>query len=252
MSPASISNYISAVWSHQRSLGMEAYSSNYILSLVLRGIKRLSHSQRKPRHPFSKQDLFLLFQEINTLLPSHLTFWCIITLAFRALLRKCHYTPSPHTLRWRDISIYPDYLSLTLPSSKTDQFGSRPHRIILNSTPGSPLCPVYWLRELARVQKPLESDFIFRIPIPGALIPVPYLWFSQRLKNFSSAIGLDPAVVSSHSLRHGGASFMSALGSDIIDIRARGSWASSAVFNYLHHSDETLRSKDNLIASQLY
>ena len=252
MAPASISNYLSAVWSHQRSMGFEAYASDYILSLIMRGARRLHSSSRVPRHAISKQELLLIFEEINSLLPDDLTFWAIITLAYRALLRKCHYTDSIHNLRWRSLSLYPDHLVLTLPSSKTDQFGTNPLKVVLNSSPGSSLCPVRWLNELVAVQHPLEADFIFRTPVLGGLSPVSYHWFNSKLKLVASAIGLSPQTISSHSLRHGGASFMSSLGSDMIDIRARGAWASSAVFNYLHHSVDSLKQKDTLISSNFY
>ena len=252
MSPASISNYLSAVWSQQRSLGFESYSSDYILRLILRGIRRLKTLSKKARRPLSKQDLLSFFQEINTLDPRDLCFWAALTLAFRALLRKCHFTSSTHNLHWRDVSIYPDHLILVLPSSKTDQFSEHPHRIVLNASPGSPLCPVFWLSELSCVFKPLETDIVFRLPSPPGLVPMSYSWFSSRLKALATAIGLDPVTVSPHCLRHGGASFMSALGSDLIDVRARGCWASSSVFTYLHHSDESQKLKDLKISSNLY
>ena len=251
MSPASINNYLSAVWSHQRSLGYPSYPDDYALKLTLRGIRRLGKSSRPSRHPLSAQELLLLYQELNTLIPGDLVFWCALTLAFRALLRKCHYTPSPHTLRWRDVSIYPDHLVLVLPSSKTDQFSDHPHKVVLNSSPGSALCPVFWLAELARVQNPLESDYIFRLPAPGGYYPLTYIFFNSKLKALSRNVGLDPTTVSCHSLRHGGASHMSAFGTDLMDIRARGSWASSAIYNYLHHSVDTLRQKDLPVSSGL-
>ena len=251
MSPSSIRNYLSAVWAHQRSLGMQTYLDDYALRLTLRGVRRLGNASRPPRHPLSTQELLAMFDEINTLLPWDLVFWAAVTLAFRALLRKSHYTPSPHILQWKDLSIYPDYLVLVLPSSKTDQFSERPLRIVLNSSPGSPLCPVFWLSELARVQRPLETDFIFRTPSALGYQPLDYCWFNSKLKYLASVIGLDPSCVSSHSLRHGGASFMSAKGSEMLDIRARGSWASSAIYNYLHHSVSTLRTKDSVVSSSL-
>ena len=252
MSPASVSNYLSAVWSHQRGLGFQAFSSDYILRLTLRGIRRLGASHRPPRHPISKQELHLLFQEINTLHPHDLCFWAAVTLAFRALLRKSHYTASPHNLCWRHVSIYNDHMVLVLPSSKTDQFSEHPLRIVLNSSPGSPLCPIAWLSELARVLKPLESDHVFRLPVPGGMLDMTYTWFSKKLKQLASAIGLNPDMVSPHSLRHGGASFMSALGSDLIDVRARGAWSSSAVFTYIHHSVESQRLKDLKLSQNFY
>ena len=251
MAPSSIHNYISALWSHHRALGLEAFPSNYILQQTLRGIRRLGSSSRRPRHPLSVEELRAFFLCINTILPLDLVFWSALTLAFRALLRKSHYTPSPHTLRWRDVSLYPDHLVLLIPSSKTDQFSSRPHRIVLNSSPGCCLCPVKWLTELSRAHRPLEGDLIFRLPTPGGFIPMDYSWFNSRLKALSARVGLSPVTVSSHSLRHGGASLMASLGSTMMDIRARGGWSSSAMFRYLHHSIASLRRLDKLVSDSI-
>ena len=239
------------MWSQQRVLGYPSYPDDYALKLTLRGIKRLGRSHRPPRHPFSAQELLAMYEQLNTLLPWDMVLWCAITLAFRALLRKSHFTVSVHNLRWKDLSIYPDHLILVLPTSKTDQFSDHPHRVVLNSSIGSPLCPAFWLTELSRVNNPLESDFIFRLPGPSGLQPLTYNWFNTRLKSLASAVGLPDTGISCHSLRHGGTSHMSAFGSGLMDIRARGSWALSAIHNYLHHSVDTLRQKDLLISSTL-
>ena len=251
MAHSSIVNYLSAVWHYQQSLGHPSCASAFIVIQTLRGIRRSLSRRRPSRIPLSVQHLLSIHQELNTLLPQDLTFWAATVLAFRALLRKSHYTASCHNIRWGDVSLYPDHLVLVIRSSKTDQFSSTPHRVVLNSSPGSPLCPVFWLSELAHAHKPAERDPVFRVPIPGGLTPITYGWFNSRLKQLALAIGLDSSLVSSHSLRHGGASYMASLGADIVDIRARGSWASSAIFRYLHHSDETLRAKDALISNSL-
>ena len=251
MTHGSIVNYLSALWGQHLTLGFRSHSSDYRLRRTLRGIRRLGTPGRPSRHPLSISDLHSMYLELNTLLPLDLAFWAAVCLAFRGLLRKSHYTYSRHTIRWRDISIYPDHVVVRIRTSKTDQFATRAHRILLNASPGSFLCPVFWLAELARVHKPLESDFVIRVPAPRGLAPVSYQWFNFRLKTLASTIGLDPGEVSSHSLRHGGASFMSAQGSDLLNIRARGGWASSSVFTYLHHSDATLLKQDLLISSSL-
>ena len=249
MSPSSVANYLSALWSHHRLLGLPTHQDDFCLRQTLHGIKRLGRRGKNPRHPLSLEDLYAIFSVINTYIPADLVFWSAAVLAFRALLRKSHYTPSPHMLRWRDVSLYPDHLVLRIPSSKTNQFGERPHRVVLNASPHSFICPVRWLGELVRVQRPLEDDPLFRIPLRGHLVPMDYEWFNSRLKHLSSLVGLSPVMVSSHSLRHGGASFMASLGSPLMDIRARGSWSSSAIFSYLHHSLDTLRIQDSLISS---
>ena len=251
MASSSIINYLSALWHRQRALGYESHSSSLMVQQTIHGLKRCFSASPRQRRPFSVSDLLSLFTRFNTLLPLDLVFWAAITLAFRALLRKCHYTVSGHSLKWSDVSLYPDHLVLVIRTSKTEQFSAHPHRIILNSSPGSDLCPLAWLYALARAHNPLETDFIFRAPGKRGLSRFSASWFNARLKKLASAVGMDPSNLSSHSLRHGGASLMSALGCDIADIRARGSWASSAIFRYLHHSDESLRSKDRVISSRL-
>ena len=222
MAPSSIQNYLSALWAHHRLLDLPSHSSDFKLLRTLRGIRRLGRPGRGSCIPLSIDNLFSMHLELNTLLPLDLAFWSAITLAFRGLLRKSHYTYSRHTLRWRDVSIYPDHMVIRINSSKTDQFSSRGHRIVLNASPSSSLCPVFWIGELARVQNPKECDFLIRVPGPHGLAPMNYRWFNYKLKSLASNIGLDPTNVSSHSLRHGGASHMSAQGSPLVDIRARG------------------------------
>ena len=175
IAPGSIGNYLSALWTHQRLLGLPSYALDYRLLRTLRGIRRLGHSSRLARHPLSLADLHSMYLEMNTLLPLDLAFWTALTLAFRGLLRKSHYTFSGHNLHWRDVSLYPDHIVIRVPTSKTDQFGSHNHRILLNSSPGSPLCPVFWISELARVQNPLESDPLIRVPGPYGLAPMNYV-----------------------------------------------------------------------------
>ena len=251
MAPSSIMNYLSALWGQLRLLGLPSHEQDIRLRHTLRGIRRLAKSPGTGRHPLALEELRSMFMEINTLLPLDFAFWVAVSLAFRGLFRKSHYTLSPHTLRWRDISIYPDHVLIRVASSKTDQFSTHGHRVLLNASPGSFLCPVFWLSEMARAHSPLESDYVIRVPGPSGLAPLSYRWFNYKLKLLAARIGLDPSTVSSHCLRHGGASFMAAQGSDLIDIRARGGWSSSAIFTYLHHADSTLLQQDLLVSSCL-
>ena len=218
MAPGSISNYLSALWAHHRLLGFPSHGHDIRLQHNMRGIRRLGSSSRVTRHLLALEELRSMFGEINTLFPLDLAFWSATSLAFS----KSHYTYSPHNLRWRDVSIWADHVRIRIASSKTDQFSVRGHRVLLNSSPGSFICPVFWLSELVRVHSPLESDFVIRVPGPRGVAPMNYQWFNLTLKLLASRIGLDPTAVSSHSLRHGGASHMAAQGVNLIDIRARG------------------------------
>ena len=100
MAPSSISNYLSALWSHHRGLGLDSHASDYRLQQTLKGIRRLG--------PFSTEEFRSKYVTLNTILPHDLVFWAAVTLAYRSLLRKCHYTPSPHSVL-RVCSVLFDY-----------------------------------------------------------------------------------------------------------------------------------------------
>ena len=64
LSPKSVSNYLSAMWAHQRSMGLQTFPDDYALRLTLRGLRRLGRSSRPARHPLSAQELLMIFQEV--------------------------------------------------------------------------------------------------------------------------------------------------------------------------------------------
>ena len=52
--------------------------------------------------------------------------------------------------------------------------------------------------------------------------------------------------MSTHSLRHGGATFLKTLGMSVNDIMKRANWKSKAVYRYLHDSKDELLQLDVL------
>ena len=133
MCPSSIINYLSALWYRQKALGYKSYSSSFIVHHTIRGLRQCFRAPTRSRRPLSVSDLRLIYPELNMLSPGDLVFWAVVTLAFRALLRKCHYTISSHSLVWSDLAINPNHLTLTIRSSKTDQFSIKSHRIVLKA-----------------------------------------------------------------------------------------------------------------------
>ena len=212
---------------------------------------RRGQSPRLSRLPLSPQDLLKMYRHINTLLMGDLCFWSALTTAYRSLLRKSHYTVSPHVLLRRDVRVTKDFMILSITTSKTDQFGLSPHSIVLKASPGSPLCPVYHAYELSRVVEHKPSDPFFSHPCPGGTRPLTYSGFSTKLKSLAASIGLDPNLVSSHCIRHGGASFLSSLNLPLEDIIQRGNWHSSSVSLYIHDSFQAQLTRDTPVATKL-
>ena len=53
------------------------------------------------------------------------------------------------------------------------------------------------------------------------------------LKLFGAKAGYDPDLLSSHSLRRGGCTFLSVYGATLEELRTCGDWSRDAVFEYI-------------------
>ena len=93
------------------------------------------------------------------------------------------------------------------------------------------------------------EDFLLRLPKPQSRHPVSYSFLNSKLKKLSKELGLPSERISSHSLRHEGASFLVSLGVSLDFIKSRGNWKSSAVYEYLHNSDVQLLEFDSTSVS---
>ena len=63
-----------------------------------------------------------------------------------------------------------------------------------------------------------------------------YSYVNTKLKIQALSLGLPVERVSTHSLRHGGATFLKNLGMSTQDIMKRANWKSNAIYTYLHDS----------------
>ena len=251
LAPSSVSNYMSAVWTHQRCIGMSTHELDYKVHSTIRGVARLERRRKLIKYAITPADLLAMYKHINIVNPSDLIFWGALTLSFRALLRKSHVTPSPHSLRAEDIVFKEDYIIVTLRTSKTDQFGRSPVVVTVKSIPGSPLCPVSMLRRIFSLRNPGPKDPVFTVRSCVGLKPMSYSAYNNKLKLIAGKSGLDPKLVSTHSIRHGGATYLQSINMPLDSIKARGNWRSSCVNNYLHPSVAYKLSKDDLVVKDL-
>ena len=173
-----------------------------------------------------------MFACLNLLNLDDLVMWSAITLAFRAVLRISNVCGKSHALLFKDIELFHDRIVIKLASSKTNQFASRPHVIVIVANSASKLCPVYWLKEMLRLSRPSQGDRLFRLYSNGQWVPMTQSWFSKRFKLLSIKAGLGQGY-STHSLRRGAASHMSELDYKLTEIKQRGGWASSTVLKYI-------------------
>ena len=247
LKPISIRNYLSAVWFFQKLKGHPDFSSNFMFKLTLDGIERSSDSETNVRYPLSPGDMLRIYSYLDMNVGVDKLFWVSIVVAFRGILRCGHVCNSVHSLRVRDVVVTTKYVKLHIRSSKTDQFGKKPYDVFLQRLHNSPLCQALILLDLITVSRTNPNARIFTCR--GQMQE--YNYINSRLKSLAVVIGLPIHRVSTHSLRHGGATFLKDLGMSTNDIMKKGNWRSNAVYKYLHDSRKDLLKLDVLPAKYL-
>ena len=179
---------------------------------------------------------------------SDLCWWAATITAFRGLLRKAHITLSDQAIAVQDLEFFDWGLLLTLPKTKTVQYGERLLQIPFSRIHGSIFCVSRYVGLLVAKMKVKGSDYAFQYYRSGTKKVMSYEWYSARLKRLTSRIGLE-GKVTSHSLRRGGATYLNSIGVTLVDIKQRGDWRSLAVLLYLTDSLDTKISKDKVASA---
>ena len=244
MKPVSVRSYLSAVWFFQKLEAQPDFSSNYLFKKTLDGIERLYNVEPVSKYPLSTVDLMNIYALLDMSIEIDRIFWCSIVVAFRAVLRICHVVESIHSIKVKDIDICEKYVKIHISSSKTDQYGRHPYDIYLHRSDGSPLCPALLLADL--ITGASKNSKVFMVHNGSKKMTQKYSYVNSKIKSLSITLGLPVHNISTHSLRHGGATFLKNLGMSVPDIMRRSNWRSNAVYKYLHDSSQELLNLDNL------
>lgn len=163
--------------------------------------------------------------------------WIAIMLCFRTLLRKSNVVckaNTDHVLLRGDVTFYPEYLTLSVRTSKTLKKGERPFIIPVYdkcSVPG--FCLWSLLRwHIVHYPAPLDSPLLLKRTNRG-ITPLLYTDVLKFLKDSVEKIGLSRSEVGLHSLRRSGAMFLQEIGIPLHEIQMLGDWRSLAVLYYL-------------------
>lgn len=245
MTYTSTINYIQAVILVHKLRNLDPPSvSSHSVKLTLQGVKRRSEPNPSTRDPITVDILLKMYDCLNLSIKVHVLFWASALLLFRSLLRVSHVIDSPHTLNCSDIIWVEDGYDIRVRSSKT----STVLRVVpVREIKTKKLCSVFWLKRWFSIIKVKGSVPLFSMSGHKA---VSYTNYSTMLSKVVASAGLKYKI-STHSFRHGGASFLSSLGVPITKIKDRGGWKSNAVYHYISENFNEKVRREKFVAAAI-
>lgn len=235
---STINNYMSAINILHRFYGYDAnYREQFLTKLVMAGLKQKLGTAVEQKIPLTIELLY----DIRKKLPSDVlneTYWTIIVLGFRTLLRKCNLVPdsagyNEHVILRSDVVFYDYKLVINVRSSKTNRYKNRVFQIPIVKIDNDWFC-VYSLLKKHFIEFDVPHDsYLFWKHSGSNMKPIQYNELLQFLKTAVTWIGLEPSDVGLHSLRRSGAAFLHSIGVPLNDIQSVGDWSSMAVLLYL-------------------
>ena len=247
----SIRNYLSGLNDHLLSLNLKGIDyTNYEFKSCMSGIRLTLGVGSRQAEPLLPANLLAMFLNMFDTL-GHTAVRAAMLLSFRGLLRKSHVTNSAFALRRRDFTFSSWGMSIEIIRSKTIAYGQPSLCLPIVKLENSRLCAVHWTKTHFH-QCPAPDDAqAFRMPKNGNSVPLEYDFYLKVIKMLCLKAGLDPKLFSSHSLRRGGATYLSMVGLPIDQIKARGNWASNAVYLYIKKPFSSKLSQDRKVAKFL-
>ena len=233
LSFGSILNYYQAVIFQHVCAGVEPVRPTHqILGATLNGIKKMKGCGVKGKDPLFPAHLKSIVVHLDKTKPVELLVFVAVLLLFRTLLRVSHVVVSSHTLCREDVKFNPNGCLIRVKSSKTS-LGAGAHRFIpVTWAADKSICAVRGLRAMFNRYPAAPSAPLFVVPGKG---PLTYSTFSKIFKVLlerSKIVG----DFASHSLRRGGATYMSMVGCTVPQVKERGGWKSDCVYRYIKPS----------------
>lgn len=241
-----ISGYLHGlrVWYQQLGLGHPFQNMHY-LALLRRGIRRRTGGSVRKKRPITPA---MLLRWANMLLrssaedPARVAVFACMLVAFFGFFRKSTVAvataslsdPGCH-LRRQDVTVDRRRYCLVIrvPRSETNQYGERRDVVCIAGVRGSPIDPVWWWERMVRLSPAPQEAAAFCYMHRGQLAPVTHRLLVDTTKAYAKSIGADPAEVSGHSFRRGGATFAFHTGVPDLLIKLQGIWASACYQGYI-------------------
>jgi len=236
--PTTAKSYLGALRSFHLESGLPATALiDPRIDLIIRGGKRVyGEGVKASRYPITSNILLRMVNETRND-EEGINVKAALCVAFAAFLRCGELTwntwspESHHSLLSRDhVVFHPTSVTLTLPSSKTDQYCVG-IKIYLASSPHSPLCPVMALENLFTLYPRPPHSPLFARPHSQ---PFTKQFFVLKIRELLLNAGISTVGFSGHSLRKGAAATADSNGISKHNIQLLGRWKSNAVDVYIN------------------
>ena len=244
LSYTSLINYLSAVWLLHKLFSYNTCQKSFFVTQTLKGARRVLGSPTTQAPLLSPVNIKGIFSQLDISNSFSLCFWCAVLTCFRALLRKAHVTKSHMCFSKRSFQFHKWGVMVIVDHAKTIQCRERRLFIPVYSTANSIFDLKYYLQLLFQQVGTKNDDPAFTYLCKGKKKVMTYNEFEKTLKDLTKSLGIEE--VTSHSLRHSGASYLFSIGQSLINIKQRGDWKSLSVLLYLTESmsDNILRDSD--------
>ena len=249
---SSIRQYLGGLWQLHKVLGFDHMDPNrFELYITLRGIRRMLGDTVEQARPASITDLQKLYMLLDMSKSEDVAFWVAVILGFRGLLRKSNIVEEGLALKISDLEWETWGLAIRLRRTKTISFKERVLYIPFSYIQGSIFCLGYYLTLLfGMVIYPTSGAQVVGFMKDNIFRRGTYSWYLKKLKRLCVGAGIE--MLSTHSLRRGGASLLADSGFSLLDIRNVGDWKSLSVLHYLTKSKEARLKLDYKIVATAF
>ena len=206
-------------WMHRVNDLDEVHTSNRVVSMTLKGIRRArAENGRKTtatsKRPLMVDELKALVSLIDTDKLSGIRDKALLLFGWSSALRRGELV----ALRMEDITITGPGADIAIRKSKTDQTGQGQTVSIVRGSPG--LCPVIALLDWFKASGIKSGPVFVRIRIGGNLTreAITGRTYADTLKKYCELAGLDPTQYSGHSSRSGMLTSAAEMGCDLIPL----------------------------------
>ena len=202
--------------------------SDPVLKATLAGVERSKAGHKVGKDPMLPVHLVKIAKVVNLCDDLEMLVFIAMLLLFRTLLRVSHVVRSQHSLKRGDVKFNSEGCLVAIHSSKTSKSNGEVVYLPVVSGADPKICAVRWLKQLLIKFPGSSGDLLFSTKEKSGLS---YGMFSSRFRKLVERAGLS-GDFASHSLRKGGATFMSMSGCGLTEVKDRGGWKSDCVYRY--------------------